>query len=81
MIFIFYADNQSPTINSQVNDSADRSTNLASPRTCQPANSDNNSAFKTPTAKLRPTKKVIQGKDIQLIPGVFCSLTSHNLYL
>ena len=79
MIFIFYTDNQSDIITSQVKDSVD--TNLTSPRYCQPANSDNDSAFKTPTAKLRPTKKAIQGKYIQLILGVVCSLTSHNLCL
>ena len=79
MIFIFYTDNQSDIITSQVKDSVD--TNLRSPRNCQPANSDNDSAFRTPTAKLRPTKKAIQGKYIQLILGVVCSLTSHNLCL
>ena len=72
-------DDRSDDITSSVKDSA--ATNLASPRNCQPANSDNDSAFKTPTAKLRPTKKAIQGKYIQLIPGVVCSLTSHNLCL
>ena len=72
-------DDRSDEITSSVNDSA--ATNLASHRNCQPANSDNDSAFKTPTAKLRPTKKAIQGKYIQLILGVVCSLTSHNLCL
>ena len=78
VIFLFYADNQSD-INGQVNDSAD--TNLGPPCYRQPASSGHYSEFRTPTAKLCPTKKAIQGKYIQLIPGVVCSLTSHNLCL
>ena len=70
-------DDRSDEITSSVNDSA--ATNLASPRKCQPANSDNDSAFKTPTAKLRPMKKAIQGKYIQLILGVVCSLTKPHI--
>ena len=70
MVFLFYADNQSD-INGQVNDSAD--TNLASPCNRQPASSGHYSEFRTPTAKLCPTKKAIQGKYIQLIPGVVWS--------
>ena len=70
MVFLFYADNQSD-INGQVNDSAD--TNLGPPRNCQPASSGHYSEFRTPTAKLCPTKKAIQGKYIQLIPGVVWS--------
>ena len=77
MIFIFYADNQSDIISSQVKDSVD--TDLASPRNCQPASSGHHSEFKTPTAKLCPMKKAIQGKYVHLIPGVVCSLTSHNM--
>ena len=72
-------DDRSDDITSSVKDST--ATNLVSPRNRQPANSDNDSAFKTPTAKLRPTKKAIQGKYIQLIHRVVCSLTSHNLWL
>ena len=72
-IFIFYADNQSDIIHSEVNDSVD--TNLASPRNCQSASCGHHSEFRTPTAKLRPTKKAIQGKYIQLIHRVVCSLT------
>ena len=49
-VFIFYIDDRSDIITSQVEYSVD--TNLASHRNCQPANSDNDSAFKTPTAKL-----------------------------
>ena len=78
-VFIFFTENQSDIITSAVNDSADRPTNLVSPRNCQPANSDNDSAFKTPTAKLRPTKKAIQGKYIQLIHRVVCSLTKPHI--
>ena len=78
-LFIFYADNQTDIISSQVKDSVD--TNLRSPRNCQPANSDNDSAFRTPTAKLRPTKKAIQGKYIQLILGVVCSLTKPHIIM
>ena len=77
MIFIFHADNQSDIISSQVNDSVD--TNLASSRNCQPASSGDRSEFRTPTAKLCPTKKAIQGKYVHLIPGVDCSLTLHAL--
>ena len=51
-VFVFYIDDRSDDITSPVNASADRPTNLASPRNFQPANSDNDSAFKTPTAKL-----------------------------
>ena len=76
-VFVFYIDDRSDDINSAVNDSVD--TNLNSPRNCQPANSDNDSAFKTPTAKLRPTKKAIQGKYIQLIHRVVCSLTKPHI--
>ena len=72
-------DDRSDDITSSIHDSA--ATNLVSSCNCQPADSDNDSAFKTPTAKLGPTKKAIQGKYIQLIPGVVCSLTSHNLCL
>ena len=78
-VFVFYIDDRSDDITSPVNASADRLTNLASPRNCQPANSDNDSAFKTPTAKLRPTKKAIQGKYIQLIHRVVCSLTKPHI--
>ena len=78
-VFVFYIDNQSDIIHSQVNDSADMPTNLASPRNFQPANSDNDSAFKTPTAKLRPMKKATQGKYIQLIHRVVRSLTKPHI--
>ena len=49
-VFVFYIDDRSDDITGAVNDSVD--TNLNSPCNCQPANSDNDSAFKTPTAKL-----------------------------
>ena len=67
VIFIFYTDNQSDIINSQVNDSADRPTNLASPRNCQPASSGHHSELRTPTAKLLLKRRAVQGKFIQLI--------------
>ena len=76
-VFIFYADHQSNIIHSPVNDSVD--TNLASHRNYQPASSGDRSEFRTPTAKLCPTKKAIQGKYVHLIPGVVCSLTLHNM--
>ena len=79
MHIIFYIDDRSDDISSQVNDSVDRPTNLVSPRNCQPANSDNDSAFKTPTAKLCPMKKAIQGKYVQLLLGVVCSLTKPHI--
>ena len=67
VIFIFYTDIPSDIINSPDNDSADRPTNLVSPRNCQPASSGHHSESRTPTAKLLLKRRAVQGKFIQLI--------------